>query len=159
MVYSTCVGVLTERSHECERTMHGKAALILLLAFISAGGTAQAQSLRITGTAGYLAEWELNGEVTQRASGRSSEFSGPVILKHVGQCSHDGPQERSSEIKVRIFRSGQSSQIQTQLLYEGTWCTYRGELSANSTHGFMTCNSAGVPLTFQMQSSGFAVSP
>ncbi len=133
--------------------MHGKTALILLVAFTSAGGIAQAQSLRVTGTAGYLAEWELNGELTQRASGSSSEFSGPAILKHVGLCSHDGPQERSSEIKVRIFRSGLSSQIQTQLLYEGTWCTYRGELSASGTHGFMTCNSAGVPLTFQMQSS------
>jgi hypothetical protein len=133
--------------------MQGKTTLVLLVAFISAGGTAQAQSLRITGTAGYLAEWELNGELTQRASGRSSDFSGPVILKHVGLCSHDGPQERSSEIKVRIFRSGLSSQIQTHLLYEGTWCTYRGELSASGTHGFMTCNSAGVPLTFQMQSS------
>jgi hypothetical protein len=139
--------------------MHGKTALILLVVFISAGGTAQAQSLRITGTAGYLAEWELNGEVTQRASGRSSELSGPAILKHVGLCSHDGPQERSSEIKVRIFRSGSPSQIQTQLLYEGTWCTYSGELLANSTSGFMTCNSAGVPLTFQIQASGFAVSP
>lgn len=139
--------------------MQGKTALILLAAVISWGGTAQGQSLRITGTAGYLAEWELDGELTQRASGRSSDFSGQVILKHVGLCSHDGPQERSSEMKVRIFRSGPSSQIQTQLLYEGTWCSYRGELSANSTHGFMTCNSAGIPLTFQTQSADFEAGP
>jgi hypothetical protein len=156
MVYSKR---LTNRSHEGERAMQAKIGFVVLFAFISTGGAAQAQSLRVTGTAGYLAEWELNGELTQRVSGGSSEFSGPLVLKHVGLCSHDGPEERSSEIKVQIIRSGSSSQIQTQLLYEGTWCTYRGQLSDSSTHGFMTCKSAGVPLTFQMQSSDFAAAP
>jgi hypothetical protein len=159
MVYSAWVGGVTDTSHECERAMQAKTAVVLLFVFIAAGGTVQAQSLRVTGTAGYLAEWELNGELTQRASGGVKEFSGPLVLKHVGLCSHDGPQETSSEIRVQILQSGSSSQIQTQLLYEGTWCTYRGQLADSSTHGFMACKTAGIPLTFQMQSSDFAGGP
>jgi hypothetical protein len=48
-----------------------------------AAGAAQAQSLRVAGTAGYVSEWELSGE-TQTVSGAANEYFGPLTIKHVG---------------------------------------------------------------------------
>jgi hypothetical protein len=50
----------------------------LVVALSVACGPVQSRSLRITGTAGYLSEWELSGSVTERISGGSSEFLGPL---------------------------------------------------------------------------------
>src|SRR5258707_715369 len=63
-------------------------ALLIMIVLVVAAGPAQAQSLRVAGTAGYVSEWELNGEVTQTVSRAVKEFSGPLTLKHVGLCSH-----------------------------------------------------------------------
>jgi hypothetical protein len=85
-----------------------------------AAGAAQAQSLRVTGTAGYVSEWELNGEATQTAADPIKEFAGPLTLKHVGLCSRDGPQEEVGEIKFQILGSGSLSKIRATLVYLGT---------------------------------------
>jgi hypothetical protein len=119
-----------------------------MIVLVVAAGSAQAQSLRVAGTAGYVSEWELSGEVTQIASRAVKEFSGPLTLKHVGLCSHSGPQEESGEIKFQISGSGSSSKIRATLLYEGTRCLYTGKLSDSFSHGFMQCPDAqGIPLT------------
>jgi hypothetical protein len=122
-----------------------------MIVLVVAAGPAQAQSLRVAGTAGYVSEWELNGEVTQTVSRAVKEFSGPLTLKHVGLCSHNGPQEEAGEIKFQISGSGSLSQIQATLLYEGTRCTYSGKLSDSSSHGFMQCSNQGVPLTLSLK--------
>jgi hypothetical protein len=113
-----------------------------------AAGAAQAQSLRVTGKAGYVSEWELNGEATQTAADPIKEFAGPLTLKHVGLCSRDGPQEEAGEIKFQILGSGSLSKIKATLVYLGTRCTYAAKLSNNFSHGFMQCSDAnGIPLT------------
>jgi hypothetical protein len=122
-----------------------------MIVLVVAAGPAQAQSLRVAGTAGYVSEWELNGEVTQTVSRAVKEFSGPLTLKHVGLCSHNGPQEEAGEIKFQISGSGSLSQIQATLLYEGTRCTYSGKLSDSSSHGFMQCSNQGVPRTLSLK--------
>jgi hypothetical protein len=116
-----------------------------------AAGAAQAQSLRVAGTAGYVSEWELSG-VTQTVSGAANEYFGPLTIKHVGLCSHDGPQEELGEIKFRISGSGSLSKIQATLLYLGTRCTYTAKLSNSSSHGFMQCSDVGgIPLTLTVK--------
>jgi hypothetical protein len=127
-------------------------ALVIMVVLVAAAGPSQARSLQVAGTAGYVSEWELNAEVTQTSSGVvKEEYSGPLTLKHVGLCSHNGPQEESGEIKFQISESGSLSKIQATLLYEGARCTYSGTLSDSSSHGFMRCNTEGIPLTLSVK--------
>ena len=136
-----------DSSGECQL----RALVITIAVVVAAAGPAQARSLRVAGTAGYLSEWELNAKVTQTASGAVKEFSGPLTLKHVGLCSHNGPQEKSGEIKIQISESGPLSQIRATLLYEDARCTYSGQLSESSS-GFMQCSNAeGVPVTLSVK--------
>jgi hypothetical protein len=58
-----------------------KAALVAVALEI-AGGPAQSQSLQITGTAGYLSEWELSGVLTESASSGGLSISGRCFLYH-----------------------------------------------------------------------------
>jgi len=125
--------------------------VITIAVVAAAAGPAQARSLRVAGTAGYLSEWELDAKVTQTASGAVKEFSGPLTLKHVGLCSHNGPQEKSGEIKLQISESGRFSRIRATLLYEDARCTYSGQWSESSS-GFMQCSNAeGVPVTLSVK--------
>jgi hypothetical protein len=126
-------------------------ALLFVIALGMAAGSAQAGSLRIAGTAGYLSEWEMNADVTEAVSAGLQEFSGPVTWKHVGLCSPNGPEEKSGKIKFRISGLGSSSQIQATLSLEGAQCTYSGKWS-DSSSGLMDCSDAkGVPLTLSVK--------
>ncbi len=80
--------------------------LLHAIALAVAADLAQAGPLRVTGTAGYLSEWELAGDVTEKEPAGAREFSGPLIWKHVGLCSVNGPQEKPGEINLRILRIG-----------------------------------------------------
>jgi hypothetical protein len=112
---------------------------------------AQARSLQIIGTAGYLSEWELNGSVTEKGPPGSNEFSGAVVWKHVGLCSANGPEEKSGEIKFQIAKSSSSSRIQAAITLNGAQCTYNGEFSSGSS-GHMDCTDAkGVPLSMSIK--------
>ena len=127
-------------------------AFAILMAVSMICGQAQARTLQVIGTAGYLSEWELNGSVTEKGPPGSNEFSGALVWKHVGLCSANGPEEKSGEIKFQISGSGSSSQIQATLLYEGTRCLYTGKLSNSLSHGFMQCPDAkGIPLTLTVK--------
>lgn len=121
----------------------------LVVALSVASGPVQSRSLRITGTAGYLSEWELSGSVTERISGGSSEFLGPLNWKHVGLCSVNGPQEKHGEIRFQMYRSG--SQINATISLEAVQCTYSGDFSGSSS-GRMDCSDAhGVPLSISIK--------
>jgi len=61
-----------------------KSALVLL-ALAVAGTPAWSRSLHIAGTAGYLSEWQFDGEVAETAT--SGELVGPLVWKHIGLCS------------------------------------------------------------------------
>jgi hypothetical protein len=125
--------------------------LLHAIALAVAADLAQAGPLRVTGTAGYLSEWELAGDVTEKEPAGAREFSGPLIWKHVGLCSVNGPQEKLGEINLRISGSGASSRIDATLWLDGAPCKYSGDLSDRST-GMMDCvNASGVPLTLSLQ--------
>jgi len=106
---------------------------------------ANAQPLQVFGYAGVLGEWELTAAVTEKASGRTKEFAGPLSMKHVGVCTQDGPEEKTGEIRFR--RSAWSSRLNATLSIAGVECTYSGRLSGSYT-GMMTCpDRQPVPLT------------
>lgn len=105
---------------------------------------ARAEPLQIHGTTGYAGEYELSGSaVGQDLNGRK-EFSGPLTVKHVGLCTHDGPKETVGEIRFELAKS--SSRVTATLDFDGSKCTYNGVFS-ESYHGFMDCGRGGsVPL-------------
>jgi hypothetical protein len=122
-------------------------ASLVMLALTVAGGAAQSRSLQIMGTAGYLSEWEFNGTVTEKTSAGRVKFFGPLIWKHVGVCSVNGPQEKYGEIRFQLSRLGSLSQINATISLDGAQCSYNGDF-AGSSSGRMDCSDAkGVPLS------------
>jgi hypothetical protein len=119
-------------------------ALLLLLVSGALAAPAQAKSLQVVGYAGVLGEWELTATVTETARMLSSEFSGPLSMKHIGICTQDGPEEKTGEIRFQI--SALSSQLDATLLVEGQRCTYSARLS-DPYSGLMACpDREAVPL-------------
>ncbi|HEY2183841.1 MAG TPA: hypothetical protein VGH39_02505 [Xanthobacteraceae bacterium] len=133
------------------------AGIFFALVLLVHAASAQVQSLRLTGTAGYLSEWELNAEVTREPSGASEQFSGPLRMKHVGLCTVNGPEEKSGKLTVQITRSAASSRLQASLLLDdGARCDYTGQWSGRSagtkSTGTMDCSNAkGIPLTLSAE--------
>jgi hypothetical protein len=58
------------------------------------------------------------------------------VVKHVGLCTHTGPQEVTSNIKLQF--AGSSQRVTAKLGFEGVDCTYEGVLT-ESYQGFMDC--------------------
>ena len=103
---------------------------------------AHAQSLEVIGYSGYLGEWELTATVTKTASGR--RYFGPLMMKHVGLCTQDGPEERTGEIHLEL--SASSSRLDATLSVAGVECSYSGRLSDSYT-GTLACpDREAVPL-------------
>ncbi len=122
-------------------------ALLLVLMLSAAASPVHAQSLRVTGEAGYLSEWEVSGNVTESISGRVREFSGPLTMKHVGLCSQAGPEEKVAEIKLQIAKSSLWPHFNATMTMDGSKCTFSGTFS-NAYSGLMDCADAkGVPIT------------
>jgi hypothetical protein len=65
---------------------------------------AGAQSLQVIGYSGYLGEWELTATVTEQMSGQTKDYFGPLIMKHVGLCTQDGPEEKMGVFRYRPHR-------------------------------------------------------
>ena len=132
-------------------------SVAIALAF--SGAPAQPRPLQVEGTAGYLAEWELSGSVTERISSDGTEFSGRLIWRHVGLCSVSGPQEKPGDIRFRIssagsssrISAGSSSRIDAKISLDGAECVYSGDVSG-STRGHMDCPDAkGVPISISIR--------
>ena len=128
------------------------AKLFVLFALGIAAGPAQSRSLQIAGTAGYLSEWELKGEVTERMStGGGQELSGPLVWTHIGLCSVNGPEEKPGETNVRISKAGAVAKIEGTILFNGARCSYNGRVSGSSS-GYMDCSDAsGIPLSLSIK--------
>jgi hypothetical protein len=121
-------------------------ALAMVMALVAS--PASAQSLNLAGKAGYLQEWELAATVTPTASRGGTEFSGALVLKHVGVCSTGGIEEKSGEL--RFERLG-ASRIKAKLKLDGAECAFTGSLSETST-GLLECpGTQGVPLSLWMK--------
>jgi hypothetical protein len=118
---------------------------------LSTASSAEAGSLQVAGTSGYLSEWELKADVTATRPDGREEYSGPLTLRHVGVCSPNGAVEKSGTLTFRISKTLWSSQIRATLLIDGARCTYNGKMS-NETSGFMDCpDGKAIPLTLSMK--------
>ena len=117
--------------------------LLLPIALIAMVAPARAQPLEILGYSGFLGEWELTATVTETAPGRNA-YSGPLMMKHVGLCTQDGPEERTGEMRLDL--SASSSRLDATLRVAGVECRYSGRLSG-SYDGTLACpDREAVPL-------------
>jgi hypothetical protein len=83
---------------------------------------------KIDGYAGHLGEWELTATLSKD---RIRELSGPLIMKHIGLCSQDGPEEKAGQMRLRP--SLVSSWIEASLSIDGVECTYSAAMSDSHT--------------------------
>jgi hypothetical protein len=117
---------------------------LLLILGVFVGPSGRAEPLQIHGTTGYASEYELSGSVAEHNMNGRKEFSGPLTVKHVGLCTHDGPKETIGEIRFELAKS--SSRVTATLDFDGSKCTYTGVFS-ETYRGFMDCGREGsVPL-------------
>jgi hypothetical protein len=114
----------------------------LALTLGSFAGAASAESLQVLGQAGVLGEWELTANLAATSAARK-EFSGPLLMKHVGLCTQDGPEQRKGELRVQLAGA---SRIKATLIMDHTTCTYQGQKS-DAYKGMMRCpDQREVPL-------------
>ena len=124
-------------------------SLLLSAVLLFAGGIGSAQTLSASGVAGYLSEWQLNAELSRTAT--SGEFTGPMSIKHIGLCTHDGPDEITTRLKLRMsdakpWLAKARSEIKATFVMDGSECTLTGSFSG-TYRGSMDCGSAkGVPI-------------
>jgi hypothetical protein len=125
--------------------------LPLVLILSAVGSPVHAQSLRVYGQTGYLSEWEVSGNVAESRSGRVREFSGSLTMTHVGLCSQAGPEEKVTEIKLQIPKSGLLPRFHATMTMEGSKCIFSGTFS-DTYNGLMECDDAkGVPVTLSFK--------
>jgi hypothetical protein len=118
-------------------------ALLLTIVLGALVAPARAQSLEVIGYSGFLGEWELTATVMAAAPGRKG-YSGPLLMKHVGLCTQDGPEEKTGEMHLEL--SASSSRLDATLSVAGVECSYSGRLTDSYT-GTMTCpDREAVPL-------------
>ena len=88
-----------------------------------------------------LGEWELTANLAATNAARK-QFSGPLLMKHVGLCTQDGPEEKKGELRVKITGA---SQVKRRRSDHAT-CTYQGRKS-DTYQGMMRCpDQRDVPL-------------
>jgi hypothetical protein len=120
--------------------------LAVILGVVTA--SAPARALEVTGTSGFLGEWEVTATVTETVSGRTRDYRGPLVMKHIGLCTQAGPEEKKGEMRLQISAS---SQLNATLSLPGTECTASGPLS-DGYNGTMTCSDRQViPLRLRVK--------
>lgn len=126
-------------------------AILLPLLVGFAGTTAEARSLQLGGTAGYLSEWAISGTVSDGGSGAAGSLSGPVTLTHTGLCAVKGPVERSGEMSVTVSGWGPFAQVEVSMRFPTTRCVFRGRYG-EVLKGAMDCSdAAGVPVELSVK--------
>jgi hypothetical protein len=110
---------------------------------------AYADDVAVTGRAGYLSEWEVSGKA-HATTGRRTEFAGPLVMKHVGLCTTNGPVEKSGEIRFR-HAGILSSRIEGLLTLGGEKCTFTAR-GGTTYDGVMQCpGTRGVPFSLKIE--------
>lgn len=105
---------------------------------------AHAQSLRVGGHFGYLGEYEFSAEVFPKSSNETEEFSGPLNIRHIGLCTHNGPNQMDGKIQLQF--SNKKSRIAATLSFDEQRCTYSGNMSKTDV-GELVCSSGAVPFS------------
>jgi hypothetical protein len=125
------------------------AQALLSAIWIGAGaGSAMAQSYSVNGQVGYLGEWEMKANLARTTTASGVNYDGPVMLRHVGLCSVNGPEEKSGV--VRLTMSRKTSAVEGTLALKDDTC--RIVASASKSHsGLLNCRDGqGVPISFSI---------
>ena len=143
--YRNTASVIGKGQHIRERLVKAFGLAIILGVVATA---APAGALEVTGASGFLGEWEVTATVTETTSGRVRDYRGPLVMKHIGLCTQDGPVEKKGEMRLQISAS---SQLNATLSMPGTECTASGPLS-DGYNGTMTCSDRQViPLRLRVK--------
>lgn len=123
-------------------------ALVRSLAFASCvpfmGTVANAQLLEVNGKFGYLGEYELSATVTAQSLAGRQEFSGPMTVRHVGLCTHNGPNESQGEITLQFTDA--KARVEATLAFDGQRCRYNGKMSEKDV-GELFCSDSAIPVS------------
>jgi hypothetical protein len=93
-----------------------------------------------------LASYEFSAAVTPAAVGSKQKFTGPMTVRHVGLCTHNGPNESRGEITLQVTDA--RSQIDATLTFDGQQCTYNGKGSEDNV-GALVCSGDSVRVPFR----------
>jgi hypothetical protein len=119
----------------------------LVVALLALSSSAEAQSLQVKGKFGFLSEFEISAAVAPKSTFFSKEFAGPMTVKHVGLCTHTGPDEFEGQIRLQKLSA---SRFKATLQFEGRECSFTGELSESKT-SVMTCPDERLPIGLWLQ--------
>lgn len=109
---------------------------------------AQADDLAVTGKLGFMGEWQVKANARENATGRYTEFTGPLALIHIGLCTVNGPVEKAG--KIRLRRTGLIwSSIEATLSFDGKQCTFAAR-GSKTYEGTLQCPGGGIPLRLQI---------
>jgi hypothetical protein len=127
--------------------MNAWRSIVVLVALSNPAGAAD--DVVITGRAGYISEWEITARAYATTTRQRTEFAGPLVMKHVGLCTINGPVEKSGEIRFR--RIGFiSSGIEATLTFGDEQCTFTAN-GGDTLDGIMQCpGTRGVPLSLKV---------
>lgn len=124
------------------------AAVFLFAISNAATSPAKAETLEVLAQVGVLGEWELTANITSMDNRARKQFSGPLVMKHVGLCTQDGPEVKKGEIQLQLFGP---SRVRATLSVEGVTCTYAGRKS-DAFNGVMRCSDQrDVPLVMWLK--------
>ena len=119
-------------------------ALALALLIAALVTHARAQSLEVKGKFGYLGEYELFATVSPQSPGVQHRLIGPMTVRHVGLCTHNGPNESRGEITLQFIDA--TSPVQATLAFDGRQCRYQGRMAENNI-GELSCSGDSVPFS------------
>jgi hypothetical protein len=129
-------------------------SLLFSASFLFAGTAASAQSLSVTGVAGYLSEWQLTAQLSPVSE--STDFAGPMSIKHIGLCTHDGPDEIMTQLTLRTtearpWLAKSKLKIEATFVMDGAECTLAGSFSG-AYRGSMDCAGVkGIPVEISVK--------
>jgi hypothetical protein len=137
--------------HRPGRIMRALPAACMIL--VGMASAASAQSYSAKGQLGYLQEWEMKGSLAKTATHFSTNYTGPVTLRHVGLCSINGAEEKSGTLEVKV--SSWTSNVEGTLALPDDECHIAASASQGYS-GLLNCrNGQGIPIKFSIdQASG-----
>jgi hypothetical protein len=123
----------------------------LIAAFaILVPASALAEHVQVSGKLGYLSEWEVTANVTERLTDGKKEFVGPLTVRHVGMCTTGRPAEMSGEIRYRVT-GWIKPRMTATLSLDGVECGFEGNLS-DAYGGVLSCPQwNGVPVSLRIK--------
>ena len=128
--------------------LHRFRAVLPALALIGLGSVARADALELVGYVGVLGEWEITASIAPTGPPGKNEYGGPLKMRHVGYCTQDGPEERTSEIRVNLAGA---SRLTATLLLNGVECSYSGRQTDAYTGSLKCPDRRAVPLTLWLK--------